>query len=412
MRAPTALIALSSVLLVQSCTTHTDVLETAASYRESGDFFKAYLLLDDARRANPDDQRLGSAYWTARCEYLVDRGRDLVFQEDMIEAVGALEAALAIDPDHEGAKHWLLRAKEKLAKEAVRDANELRATGSTDGAFALYNQAVAYVPGQPEAEEGLAKVREEYDKKLQLAQQQYRDGMRSQADQRFEQTRYHLTESLQNDPTNPLARERRDSVALRLAERRFVLANKLEETAHYGAALQEYLTIAETMPDLPGLQDKVAQMRKEVEAERLVRDGESAVFRGDYPGARAKLEKAYELSVGERKAVSERLVLLKEREQATNYAAARDLDIEHHYEDALKKFKEIERAWPAYRDVKTRISGLEAAIDIATKAAERGEAAEKQGDSKAAIEAYQEALLAYPGFRDLDKRVKELRVKS
>src|SRR5262249_18254780 len=121
---------------------------------------------------------------------------------------------------------------------------------------------------------------------------------------------------------------------------------------------------------------------------------------------------AYEISKAERKRIGELLVALKEREQESRYQSAKDLELEHRFEDALKGFSEIEQAWPGFRDVPTRISGLEAAIEIATKAKARGEAAEAAGDRKAAIDAYQEALLAYPGFCGLDKRLKELREKS
>jgi len=412
MRLSYSLSVLGIASLFVGCSTTTSVLDKSLAYRKEANFFLAYTTLEEARKANPGDEAIEKAYWRARVDYLVDRGQELVFNEHMLEAIADLEAALALDASHSGAKFWIARAKAKLAANAARKADEAKTTGDLDGAFKLYTEAVTYVPGYPDGEEGLAKVRKLFELKQKKALDHYTLGVRAQADQNFEQTQYHLGEAIANDPTLDSAKSRREAVAQRLVERRIVEAKRMEAASHYGAALMEYESIAEQLPAVPGIQERIEQMKKEVEAEQRIREGEKAIFHGDWTRARLALEQAYEVSVGERKFISEMLVLLKEREQDAQYLVAKDLELEHRYAASIAAFAEIEKAWPGFKDVRARISSLEAAIEIATKAKQRGEAAEQSGDVKAAIEAYQEAVLACPGYEGLDRRIRELKTKT
>jgi hypothetical protein len=48
---------------------------------------------------------------------------------------------------------------------------------------------------------------------------------------------------------------------------------------------------------------------------------------------------------------------------------------------------------------------------VASTAFATGQAAEKKGELKAAIEAYGEAVLVYPGYKGLDQRIEQLKAK-
>ena len=412
MRSTSPLSVLALALSLSGCASSGGVLEKSAAYRKEANYFLAYKTLEAARQQSPGEDAIEKAYWKARLEYLVDHGQELIFQEDMLGGLGELEAALALDPTHNGARFWIQRAKQKLAMIAVRKGDEQRVTGDLDAAFKLFTEAVSYVPGLPDGIEGLARVRAEFDKKQRKAADHYTQGVRSQAEQNYEQTRYHLGEALLNDPTLEGAKSRREAVALRMADRRMQEAKRMEKAGRYGAALKEYTAIAGEQPEMAGIQERITVMKREIDAEQKVREGERAVFAADWTKARKCLEEAYDASVGERKFISEMLILLKEREQDSKYVAAKDLELEHDYESAILGFQDIEKAWPGFKDVRARVSSLEAALEIAGKAKARGLAAEQAGDAKAAIEAYQEALLACPGYQGLDKRVRELKTKT
>ena len=90
---------------------------------------------------------------------------------------------------------------------------------------------------------------------------------------------------------------------------------------------------------------------------------------------------------------------------------AKDHELERHFEQAAAAFSEIDAIWPGFKDVKARISDLESAIEVASTAFATGQAAEKKGELKAAIEAYGEAVLVYPGYKGLDQRIEQLKAK-
>ncbi len=406
------IVLLSAVsLALGGCGSERDVLQESESFRAAANYFQAYKNLEALRAQHPGDERIEKAYWVARLDYLIDVGRDLVFSEQEVKALASLESALALDPENAEARFWIAYARRKLAADRVRQGDEARVTGQMDAAMLSYNEATAFVPGFPDALEGLGKVRAEFERRRDKARDHYTQGVRAQSEQNFDQTRYHMIEALRNDPDLELAKARGTAVGNRLAERRYELARTLEESAHYGAALKEYQAVAEDLPGLPDLAPRIAQMKLEVEAEQLVRDGEKRVFRGEFAAARAALDKAYELTIGQKKFISEMLVLVKEREFDQRYQLAKDLELEHKFAAAVTAYKELDQSWPGQKDIRARINDLESRIDLAQKAYEKGQEAEKAGDVRAAIEAYQDALLFHPGYRGLDHKVSELRVK-
>ena len=82
------------------------------------------------------------------------------------------------------------------------------------------------------------------------------------------------------------------------------------------------------------------------------------------------------------------------------------------FEEALESYRIVDKAWPSgFEDIKTRISTLENAIKVAQTCLAEGEKHEKAGDLKKAVELYEDALDNYPGYKGLNKRVKELRAK-
>ena len=92
-----------------------------------------------------------------------------------------------------------------------------------------------------------------------------------------------------------------------------------------------------------------------------------------------------------------------------SYLLAKDLELQHHYEQALEEYRAIDKEDPGFEDVRARTSQLEASIDEAGKSYEAGLEAEKNGEIEAAIEAFVDALLFYPGYKDSAERLAKLR---
>ena len=215
------------------------------------------------------------------------------------------------------------------------------------------------------------------------------------------------------DPEHVKAQDRREYALERLIRGGFERAKSHEDAAQYGAALREYLWIQERAPELESIAERVEHMRRELAALSLLSDAEMAGFKRDYPTARKLLQQAYETSISQRPRIVELQIVVKEGESEERYQQARILEFENNKERALALFQSIDEEWQGqgFKDVKVRVSGLEADIHEANVALALGQKAEQAGDWQAAVDAYQDALLYYPGFKELDAKVAELKQK-
>jgi hypothetical protein len=126
--------------------------------------------------------------------------------------------------------------------------------------------------------------------------------------------------------------------------------------------------------------------------------------------ARAMLEEAFVLTVLEKAVVNDALLQNRKREAEVAYQKARDLELQSQKAEALAGYEALDKAWPdGMLDVKARCASLRSDIAEAEKAWAAGEAAEAANDPKAALEAYQNVELFYPGYKDVRDRIQRLR---
>ena len=232
--------------------------------------------------------------------------------------------------------------------------------------------------------------------------------MRALAEQLFSQTRYHMLIAIEADPTLEIARATRQEADERLCEIRFANALEMQASGHYRAALREFLSVEAEHPEHEGLAERLDVVKREVEASKLGRQGEVALFRGDYAKARELIDRAFELSSAERARYNDLLLLTREREFDEKYIAAKDLEFNGDLLEAVERYREIDAEMSGFLDVKARLFDLEASIDAATVSYQAGVAAETAGKSDEARAHYEDAALHYPGFRDIEARLRRL----
>lgn len=392
---------------VLGCAGPADVTRSR-EYLAVGNYYQAYHEAKEALARHPEDPVLAKEERSLRLAYLLDQGQRHVFEEHERRAIEFFEEALRLAPDNHIAKAWLRKAKHKLAGKLTHRGELLLGDGDLEGALRAFHDALGLVPEFPAAKEGVAKVAEIWRKRRAKAASHYLEGVRRLAERLFRQTAYHMFIATENDSTLERAKERRELARRRLAEQRLADAKEMEEHGFYAAALQAYEECRKVLGETPEIQERIARMKREVEAAKLAEQAEIELFRRNYGKARELLEKAYDLSLAERPFLSEMLVMVRERELQDRYRAAHDEEIEGRYEKAVELYRAIQKEQPGYKDVAARISDLESALEVAAEAYERGRAAEKTGDLEKALDAYREALLVHPSYRDVEKRVEEL----
>lgn len=403
---------LFAAALATGCSTADTPTEKAREFLVHGDVWQAYVEIQQASEANPEDVALRERLQQLRAAYHLGLGQEKVFADDDWGGVEEFERVLLIDPENKAAKEWKGKALAKLAERATRDGDAERARGRLDDALRHYQKALSYVPEFPGAVYGSKVVGDVVSSRRTKSQENYLKGVRAQATGEFEQTRYHMQIAIDNDPSLAAARERSDVARQQLAEARLRRAREAEQHGWFETSLREYKAVFAEFPTLaPDLATRVAANEREVDAAKLLRDASLLVQRGEFAKARKQLEQAYERSVAQRAAISAQLIALRETDLDRRYNAALDLELDYRYADALAAYRDLDKEWPGQLDVRTRISNLESSVSLAKEACARGEAAEQAGDVANAIAAYREALTYAPKFGDLEARVKALRAK-
>ncbi|MEZ5964535.1 MAG: hypothetical protein R3F56_11865 [Planctomycetota bacterium] len=401
---------LAGLVVIGGCSATSSNEDRVHDLLVSGDLTRAYWELEQAVQANPDDAELRRRLGELRIAYHLREGQQKVFEDDDWGAVEEFERVLLAEPDNPVAQHWKDKALVKLADRAVAAGDDARARGKLEDALKHYHEAETYLPGHPEAARGTRLVGEVFSARRDKGQANYVKGMRAQAGGRFDETHYHMDIALDNDPSLSAAEERRRVARRQLAEERRREAQEAEERGLFATALREYKAVAVSFPDLAEeLAPKIAATEREVAAAEKLNEGTLLAQRGEFAKARALLEQAYEASAVQRGEISAQLVALREADLEKRYTAALDLELDYHYDDALRAYREIDASWPGQLDVRTRIQNLETALELAREAQTKGEEAEANHDVDAAISAYREALTYVPKFGDLVERVERLR---
>lgn len=400
------------VVVLCGCRQQNSAIYRSEKYARQANAYQAYLEIAEARKKNSGDRELERLYWQRRLEFLLDRGRQMVFLEQEVDAIAELEKALALDPQNQMARLWILKAKEKLAKRAVRHGDDQRSQGHLETALLHFREALSYVPEYPPALEGIEKVNKYYADRYDQAADHLTKGSRARGEDLTKQSKYHHGIAHDKDPSLQIAKKRELEAAQRLARDRYERARIMEEQADYGAALMEYEAVIKVVPGIEGLEVRIAAMKREVEARNLRREAGIAMRKDKFDEAEKLLNQAYEKSVAQRADISGLLLDNRRRRHQSLYRKAMDLELEYKFEAALESYRVVDKAWPAgFEDVKARISTLERSIEVAQKCLVEGEKHEKAGDLKKAVQSYEDALDNYPGYKGLDKRVKELRAK-
>ena len=400
----------AAFLMLSSCQTQNEALAKGAALAERRLYQQAYQTVAQELQAYPDDPEIQRMFWELRLEYLLELGWEQIFNERELQAMESFGKALGLDPDNSRARAGIARAKEKLAKEAVREAGALQLEGDLEGALKLLNKATAFIPEYGPAVAGITSITGRYQDRAEKASGRYNLGSRASGELQWRQTYYQTGLALDLDPSLERAKKLHEKSGRRLAMETFQEAREMEANGLYAAALMDYTGIAEGWPDTQGLAERIETVGREVKAKELSRQAAMLTRKKEFDKADELLSEAFTLSDSEKAEVSGLMLENKIGRYEVEYHRAQDFELEQQFEAALEAYRAIDAVWVnGFLDVKTRISYLSAAVEEATKAWQRGLKAEEQGDTEVAIDAYEEALLLYPGFKDLEERLKKLR---
>lgn len=405
----TPLLAAALLLPTIGCGTTNRRLEESRSFAADGNYFLAYRVLEEVRDPDQPQSEVEKAYWAARLEYLVDQGNKAMFADREEDALVLFNQALALSPGNEVVLQRIEKCKDKMARRAVLLGERRLAEGDLEAALLAFTEAQRHVSGFALAIQGTQSVRETFSRMRAKAQKHFLEALRVYPELRWVQVEWHTSTALSNDPGREDAVNLHQRAEHRLAEYSFRRAQEAEKSRHYGAALMEYRLAAGDEPGYPEIQQHIEHMQHEVEAEKLANMALGCIVVAKFDEARKHLEEAFKLTLLEKATISDLLLQVRKREAQQRYQHARDLELQNQKAEALQAYQELVAAWPdGLLDEKARVDNLQHDIENATKEWEAAEAAEQQGDAKAALAHYRSVNDFYPDWKDVKARIDRL----
>lgn len=416
------IVAASAAMALAGCGVGHAALDESQRFLELGNVYQAFHVLEDARPESYDLE-FEREYQRVRLLYLLELGRESVYEEKELEGIEYFSRALALAPDNQEAKDWIRKSRQKLAVEATERGDSYRFTGELEEALKAYAEAQEHVPGFVPAEEGKQIVSDHFRARRAKAEQSVRQGMRRLSELRNPEALHDGTVAQDEDPNVEGSEQIIAASTRSLAQEMVDLSNSARELGNYGAALGLLKQAKDAVPEYEGIDEQIATMEREVEAGKLRVLGEMSMVRAiDNPlteadevetrldQAEETIRKAYDLSSFERPALSEVLIEIRQRRFARRYVRAGDLIRSGRHQAALDLYRSIdEAARNGYKDVKARINILEEEMALAQEAYDKAVAAQESGDLEAALEGFREANLYAKGFLDVQQRIRELR---
>ncbi|MBX3464714.1 MAG: hypothetical protein KF830_16210 [Planctomycetes bacterium] len=410
----TSRLLLCALLSLPACGVHSAV-QQSQRYTSLGEYRRAFEVLDAARAemllaGDTPPAEFEAAFQAAQKRHLLERARWRIFSDREDAALADLAALLELEPEHAEAAQLRDRAIYKKAVKAVQEGDEFLLRKDLQGALAAYLRAEALLPGFEPAVDGSERVRVSLAGLTARAQSQFLEAVRKLPEFRFVEVRWHSEIALANEPDRADAEKLRQRARIEIAAKALQRGRECLAKDHFGAALVEFRNARKLDPSLPGIDEQIAQVERELDAGVRMEKAQVAMRSGRFDLAREHLGKAFEESTMSRGEISELMLQTRRREGEARYQAARDLEILGRKSEALAAFEALVKEWPeGVGDEKARVDGLRLDVESAAREWAAAEAAEQAGDAAAALLHYEAAMQFYAGWRDGAARIERLK---
>lgn len=359
----------------------------------------------EASAAAPDDPGVQAEHRLASVAWLLQRGRSLYFEGRSTEALELFLEAEAIEPFEPAVQDWILATQQRLADEAYARGLAAHVDLDFPGAVEEYENALALQPDHKGARAGLARV---------LVQQNYRRGMgKDYYDEGIVALdRYFLYEAstlfsyvLKYEPGNDRAEDRGVTARTQLAQQRAELALSIEEDGQYAAARNEYRLALLLDPDIELARLGLERMKREEAVADKLREASRMLLREDFDGAQALLDS--QAAITDRQG-PEIAVLREELATARKealYVAARTLETDGSYAEAIEAYDHLLAQATFYKDSLARRDTLTGFVHDADALWVRYEAATDDAERLALL---RQIAVFWPEYRDVRARLAAL----
>jgi tetratricopeptide (TPR) repeat protein len=370
-----------------------------------GEYRAAYHLAAQRSGEFPDDAEAAALTERARVAYWLDRGRELVFADRLLEAKEIFVALESDGAAPELVEAWLDKCNRMLAVTRRSDAWKAELDGDYDGAAELYREAVALWPKDEFAADGLERIETLAAWRTERGREYYNNGIRDLRNRRMAESLRSFRAAVDLLAQDPSAMHRAEEVLRMQAEERLQLADQLLDEGLYHAAAAEYRYAKVLLDDVDGIDAKIASAELEVEVLGSLGEADRMLRHGQADDSIALLEELAERTVLQGAEVGVALDAAREVRLESLYETALELERDFHFPEAIEAYDFVlTEAGGFYKDAISRKRTLGSYVDLADELyTEYTDAA----DDEARLDALHKIELFWPTYRDVPERVAE-----
>lgn len=370
-----------------------------------GRYKEAVELSAERHQSRPDDREAAEEHRMASVAWYMERGRRLAFEGHNEEALQAFAEAQAIAPNEAQVDVWIGATRERLADVWLMRGLERHNDEDLEGAIAAYERGLSYMPAHKSTRESLARALLQQNYRRGMGEEYYDGGVRA-LDRYFLHEAHSLfTYVLKYEPKNSRAHERGDQTEELLAAERATMATELEARGEYSAARNEFRLALLLAPELQAAQEGLERMKLEEQAAELLRECDRLALQGRFEEAEQRLGRARELSKRQAAEIEEHAAALHQSQLEKLYEAARTLESDWRYEEAVVAYGELLGREPYFRDAIARRDTLSSYVEQAAELYARYSAAKTDEERLSAL---RQIAVFWPEYRDVRLRLAEL----
>lgn len=367
-----------------------------------GRYAEAVAKAAEEKEQRPDDAAVDEAHRLASTAWLMDQGRKLYFDDRDDEALELFARAAAIAPESPEVEGWARATRDKLAETwfavGLRHHIELE----FDEAIAAYERCIDYRPDHPNAREALARVLVQQNYRSGMGEGYYNEGIVALDEYYLHEAGTMFSYVLKYEPYNERADKRREQTKELLASERATIAAGLEADGHFAAARNEYRLALLLEEDHPEARAGFERMQIEERAAEFLREAGRLLLKKDYEASEAKVAAAEAITQRQAEACQATTEAIAEARLEDRYVAARTMESDLRYEDAVQAYAELLELAPFYRDAIARKDTLESYVREAGELYARFEAS---SDEEERIGLLLQISVFWPEYRDVEERL-------
>lgn len=398
----------SALLLLSLCACHateTKASDTIEALVRHGDFDLALERAAKEVQANPGDAEAIKLHRDVSVAWLMEQGRRLTFLDKDIEALELFHQAQQTAPDRVEPTTWIEKTRQKIATNWLEIGLEAHASDRLDAAIEAYEKALQFDPGNRSALNGMSEATFAVNYKLGLGRGYYEEGLRSFSGAWYEMARGEFGKAEKFLPEDPQLGLRKTQTKIQLASQRVTVARSLEAEGHYDAARNEYRLALVLDPDNTDAATGKQHAEIESRAATLFRDADMELIRGRLDKAFALAEEGAKLTQVQKDRFEGLLNKVQEARYEKLYKAARTLERDGKFPEAVEQYAELLKITAYYKDALTRRETLE---DFVKRADALYAQFETEPDAQKQLQILEQIAQFWPDYRDVSEKIRAL----